>query len=503
LKSFATTPHWARIGSGPHHGIALPLFSLRSHKSSGIGEFYDLFPLIEWCKEVGFDTVQLLPLYDTGEDNSPYNALSSCALDPIYLSLEYLPDRGPLPKELKLLSQTTRVQRREVRRQKMEWLQSYVENHSDLLKLPAYENFVSENRWVQPYALFKRYKEIYGGTYWRDWPVEAQRTAQGEPDPFYALLQFFCHEQMKAVYAHASKHNVFLKGDIPILISPDSADVWASPQWFDTSMAAGAPPDAFTPLGQKWGFPLYNWAAMRKDGYSWWKQRLKSLGTYFHLYRIDHVVGLFRMWGIPLEKKALEGKFFPSDPSLWVEQGRHILEMMIAASPLLPIAEDLGTIPQGVRPLLKELGICSTKLLRWERRWEGDGEFVPYDQYEPFSITTLSTADTETTRLWWKNCPEESIPFAKFKGWKYEREVSKEQLFEILYDSHHTSSRFHINLLHETLALFPELVGTPTEERINVPGTVDETNWSYRFKPSVEEIVEHKGLREALKRLLI
>lgn len=502
--SLPTESHWEKIGTGPHHGIALPLFSLRSHKSAGIGEFDDLLPLIEWCKEVGLDTLQLLPLYDSGDDNSPYNALSSCALDPLYLSLATLPDASPIPEALKRLSHTPRLQREEVRRHKMEWLRLYVARHlASFLKSRDYAAFLAENPWVHSYTLFKTYKQKYGGTYWRDWPLEAQTPNGKAGDPFYSVLQFLCHEQMSRVRLHATQHHVFLKGDIPILLSPDSVDVWANPQWFDTSLAAGAPPDDFNPLGQKWGFPLYNWDAMKRDHYSWWRQRLKIASHYFHLYRIDHVVGLFRIWGIPLGKEALQGKFVPSDPSLWASQGREILQMMIDASPLLPIAEDLGTIPDMVRPLLKELGISSTKLIRWQRSWDGDQSFLPYDQYEPFSVTTLSTADTETTRLWWRDCPEESIPFAHFKGWNYERELTRDQLFSILYDSHHTSSRFHINLLHETLALFPELVGSPEEERINVPGTVNQINWSYRFKPSVEELVEHPGLREAIRNLAL
>ena len=220
--------------------------------------------------------------------------------------------------------------------------------------------------------------------------------------------------------------------------------------------------------------------------------------------RIDHVVGFFRIWGIPEEKKASEGSFFPPDPSLWPAQGREILSMMIDSSPLLPMAEDLGTIPKEVYPVLRDLGICSTKVIRWQRRWDSDKSYIPYSEYDPLSLTTLATPDSDTLSGWWKKFPDEAIPFAHFKQWPYRSDLTKEQRFAILRDAHHTPSYFHINLLQEYLSFFPDLVSTnPDDERINVPGTLLPTNWTYRFRPSVEELLANQPLAETIREILL
>ena len=364
----------------------------------------------------------------------------------------------------------------------------------------------SKGNNVQQYQV---YKEKYQQAPWMHWP-EAARSCTPEfaedlqsAVDFYSFLQYLSFQQMEAVHRYAATRGVLLLGDLPILVSPDSVDVWAKPHLFNLQFDAGAPPDYYNRLGQRWGFPIYNWDAMRTDQFQWWKERLRAIGTYADLYRIDHVVGYFRIWAIPKDKEPQEGHFFPPHPSDWPKQGREILEMMLTSSPLLPIAEDLGTIPKEVRISLKELGICSTKVMRWERSWEEDGNFTPYNQYDPLSLTTVSTPDSETLTLWWQKFPEEASAFAKFKQWHYTPELSLDHRKQILRDSHHTPSYFHINLLQETLALFPELIWpNPEDERINTPGTQLPTNWTYRFKPYVEEIISHPELAEAFQQLI-
>jgi 4-alpha-glucanotransferase len=492
-----TAAQWAPIGLKPHHGIALPLSALHSKKSCGIGEFHDLIPLIDWCHSIGFDTIQLLPLNDTGADPSPYNPISSCALDPIYLSLADLPGGDSLAPFQPFL-QEQRLNFQAIKAQKITWLTRYFNAHFlTLVSTDDYQNFLRSHPWLSTYALFKAYKDRYDGKPWKDWPLRL-------PDPdqdlrpatdFHTFLQYLCFTQMARVRAHATKQGVFLMGDVPILPSPDSADVWGYKELFDLSLQAGAPPDYYNPLGQKWGFPLYDWETMRHTHFAWWKQRLHTLEELYHIYRLDHVVGYFRIWAIPDDQKASEGHFVPQDPSIWPDHGREILSTFIDASSLLPIAEDLGTIPKEVPPILKELGICSTKVLRWERNWKGDKSFIPYDQYEPLSITTVSTLDSDTLTLWWKKYPEEAAAFARFKHWAYQPELTHDQRLAILYDSHHTPSLFHINLLQETLALFPELIWpNPEDERINIPGSILPKNWTYRFRPSLEEILNHREM---------
>lgn len=484
-----------------HHGICVPLTAIHSKKSCGVGEFFDLIPLIDWAKNVGLDCIQLLPLNDSGNDVSPYNALSSCALDPVYLSLHEL---GPVDL-FQAFRSLERIAFLDVKRQKLRWLHAYFEQtFAALSQTPEYKAFLQEHTWLKSYALFKTLKDEYGGKSWQEWPTELQNpdTVPPRNTDFHQFVQYHCFAQMEKVRAYADKRGVKLKGDIPILLSPDSVDVWAERHLFRLDLVAGAPPDLYNALGQKWGFPLFNWDALRATQFAWWKRRLKVAGHCFHIYRIDHVVGFFRIWAIPKNKKAIDGFFIPEDHNLWPAQGREILEMLLKASPLTPIAEDLGVIPPEVPIILKELGICGTKVVRWQRHWHGDKSFIPYDQYEPLSLTTVSTPDMDPLSLWWKKAPDEAIAFAHFKNWSYDGTLSSEHLFELLYDAHHTPSHYHINMLQEYLRLFPELSWPNLEDdRINVPGTLLPTNWTFRYRPSLEEMLEHQGLNVAMRKI--
>lgn len=491
--------HWEKIGLHSHHGICVPLFSLRTKKSCGIGEFSDLILLIDWCKSLKLDCIQLLPINDTGPDSSPYNPLSSCALDPVYLSLVDLGVDGL--DELRALNERSHLRKQEVLTKKLELLRKHFS--ATFSNEGPYQQFVQQNPWVHTYALFKALKEQFEGKNWSEWPSQYPKPDQAKID-FYIFLQFHCFEQMEKIRAHATSQGVFIQGDVPILLSPDSADVWAERDLFRLDLSAGAPPDYYNPHGQGWGFPLFQWDEMRRTHFSWWHRRLQVAERLFHIYRIDHVVGFFRIWAIPNGKKPTEGSFVPQDRSVWAVQGKELLEMMLKATTMLPIAEDLGTIPSEVYPVLKDLGICGTKVMRWQRSWNTDKSYIPFNQYEPFSMTTVSTPDMYPLEAWWQRAPAESIPFAEFMHWSYHPILSAKQRLEILHAAHHTSSFFHINLLQEYLALFPEFVyPNPEEERINWPGTTLPTNWTYRLRPFLEEIVVHKGLAEALTKILV
>ncbi len=503
-----------------HHGIDIPLFSIRTANSSGIGEFLDLLPLIDWCAQIGMDTIQILPIYDSGNDPSPYNALSSCALNPLYLSLRSLPYLEEYPhlqkklEELQPFNHTQRVCYRDLLPLKMHWLRAYFDLIGpSLIRSSAFRSFIDQHAWVETYALFKVLKEQCEGRPWQEWPQDLKHLskqayrllidAEWVEICFYIALQYLCYRQMHQVKEYAAAKQMLLMGDIPILISPDSADVWHEPDLFDLTLSAGAPPDAYNKAGQDWGFPLFHWELMKKTHYHWWKTRLACADTLYDFYRLDHAVGFFRIWGIPLGSPPKEGMFIPEDKMLWIPQGKAILEMMLKASSMQPIAEDLGTVPDEVRATLRELGICGTKVIRWERNWEGDREFIPFEDYPRLSLTCVSTHDTETLQLWWQRETEEAKAFARFKRWHYAPLLSKDQRKELLYDSHHTPSLFHINLLQEYLALFPELVWpSPEEERINIPGTLLPTNWTYRFRISLEELAAHPALKTTLRSLI-
>jgi 4-alpha-glucanotransferase len=515
-----TGRQWKRIGIRPHYGIDIHLSALRTKEGSGIGEFLDLIPLIDWCKELQMDVIQLLPLNDTGSDPSPYNALSSCALNPIFLSLHELPyiqnDPELLKKleELSPLNASNRILYNDVQSHKISFLHAYFDRYgAKVTKSKDFILFVSKNSWLDAYALFKVLKDKLGQNNFFTWPNELKYPSKKEFESltkkyakemtFYFFLQYLCFSQLSSVKQYAKKNKILLKGDIPILISPDSADVWHYPEIFNLDFSAGAPPDFYNPEGQYWGFPIFNWQAMKKNKYHWWKQRLKYANHFYDLYRLDHVIGFFRLWAIPAHHSSKEGKFIPGDENLWAPQGREILETLVASSSMLPIAEDLGVIPPIVRSILQDLGICGTKVMRWERMWNEDKRFIPIQNYPPISLTCVSTHDSTTLALWWKESPDEAKDYAAFKEWTYTPELSFSQRFHILRESNESPSLFHINLLQEYLALLPEFVWPSLDdERINIPGKITPNNWTYRFRLSLEEMSSHKTLTEEIRKTL-
>ncbi len=520
LKTSPTLKHWNSIGVKPHHGINIPLFSIHTKHTCGIGEFYDLVPLVDWCQELGLDVIQLLPINDCGSDPSPYNSISAYAINPIYLSLSYLPhvNKHTSLKEklsaLQHLTKTPRVAFHEVKIHKTTWLHEYFSLVApEIMKTQHFMDFCAENGWVEPYALYKVLKDHTEQYAWSTWPREYKSPTHEEYDKliednfedisFYVIIQYLCFKQLSDVKKYANEKGVFLKGDIPILISPDSCDVWHEPELFDMTVAAGAPPDAYNENGQHWGFPLYKWDLLRETNFAWWRQRLKAASPLYNIYRVDHINGFFRIWAIPPDNTPIDGHFVPKDEIEWAAQGKELLEMILDSSPLFPIVEDLGTPVPVVRATLNKLCVCATRVMRWERQGKENREFIPLNEYNPFSMTTVSTHDSEPLSLWWRDRKDEAKLYCKHKGWSYSPEITNDQLKEILWESHHTSSLFHINLLGEYLALFPEMVWPKLEdERINTPGIMQPSNWTYRFRLSLEEITSNEKLKEAVREVV-
>lgn len=512
LSSSLSGPAWQTIGIKHHHGINLPLFSLHTKNSCGIGEYLDLKPVIDWCKTIGFDIIQILPINDTGPEPSPYSAISAFALNPLHLSLSALAgvkvheDLQVMIAELQQLTKTQRIDYPLLHKKRDEFLHLYYQyTYAKESQTEEFLNFVQENEWLQSYCLFKTVKIIRSWQPWEQWPQALRDPCPTDLNrllneyrtqiPYHTYLQFLCFQQLREVRQYAERNHIFLKGDIPILISKESADVWFHRNLFLLNQTAGAPPDMYAKEGQNWQFPLYNWPEMEKQHYQWWIKRLNLASQLYDLFRIDHVVGFFRMWSIPVGKKGNEGKFYPEEEKLWNELGTKNLSSMLQNCLMLPIGEDLGIVPPSVKLCLKKLGICGTKVMRWERNWEGDKSFIEIKDYIPESMTTVSTHDSETLKQWWKNQSEEAKEYALSKKWEYQPELNQEQNLEILKDSHHSNSLFHINLLNEYLVLVPQMTWPNLEdERINDPGILSDKNWTYRFRPSFEEIAQSKEL---------
>jgi 4-alpha-glucanotransferase len=510
---------WKKIGIHPHHGIAVPLFSLHTKESGGIGEFLDLIPLIKWCASLGFDVIQLLPLNDTGHTTSPYSAITAFGLNPIHISLKGLPhselcsDLTSDLLKLQKLNTTQRIDYKKVYKGKEAFLRAYYKKVSHLMtSTEEYTSFLEENKWLNEYALFKTLKVKNNYKSWEEWEenerhlekevrLSLEKTHEKEIE-YHIFLQYIAFSQMKRVKKEADHYGVLLKGDIPILIGRDSADIWFHKNLFLMEYDAGSPPDTLFKEGQNWSFPVYNWQEHKKDHFKWWKERLKVAQNFYHIYRLDHIVGFYRIFAIPKGETAKNGFFLPKDKNEWVPQGKEILEALLKNCDMFPIGEDLPPDGQAAISLsLKSFGICIMAIMRWQK-YE-DGEFIDPKSYDPLTMVTVSTHDHDTLSMWWENHPEEAKKFCHFMKWNYTYELSKEHLRQILSLSHKAASLFHVNLLNEYLKLIPHFTWeNPKDERINVPGTISDKNWTYRFRPSIEEIEENESLKLEIKQLL-
>lgn len=314
-------------------GTAVPVFSLRTEESFGTGEFNDIRKLADWAAATGQKVIQLLPVNDTTmtgtwADSYPYRAVSIYALHPQFI---HLPDAGvetdeeyrALQKELDALPG---VDYERVNTEKDRLLRkAFLSGWRRTCATKDFKRFFRENlHWLMPYAAFRILTRKYGTacfTKWREYAVYDAEKVSGLLEKekrefnYHCFVQFHLHLQLKAARDYAHGLGVYLKGDLPIGISPDSADAWASPELFHLDSAAGAPPDAFAAKGQNWGLPTYNWERMAQDGYSWWKARMKNMEQYFDAFRIDHILGFFRIWEIPLGAgSGLLGHFSPALP---------------------------------------------------------------------------------------------------------------------------------------------------------------------------------------------
>lgn len=314
-------------------GVAVPVFALRSEDSFGIGEFHDIKKLVDWAAATGQSVIQLLPVNDTKmtgtwQDSYPYNANSTFALHPQFI---HLPDAGvrndkayrDLRDELNSFRQTDYEK---VNDEKTRLLRKAYDSLGDkVMASDDYKAFFKENEsWLLPYSVFCCLRDETGTVDFSKWGKMAKFSAKKVAEyasshkkevGFHYYEQYWADAQLKDAVAYAHSKGVALKGDLPIGISRTSVDAWAYPELYHLDSQAGAPPDAFSVDGQNWGFPTYNWEKMAEDGFSWWKMRMKKMSHYFDAFRIDHILGFFRIWEIPVPyKSGLMGHFSPALP---------------------------------------------------------------------------------------------------------------------------------------------------------------------------------------------
>ncbi len=427
-------------------GVLMPLFSLRREGDSGIGDLAALAEWIDWAAAHGVGFLQLLPVNALGEDDapSPYSAISSVALEPLYLTLERIPGMPlPLPPYPEDLPATQWPGGRDlvdygrVRRYKRDLFRAAWKNFKTDPDLAEQRRecehwCAGQGAWLQDYATFCVASAGFGTIAWWLWPEQntdiIRRIVWDNDDSrdllhYHQWLQWLCAQQWAEVRAHADERGVLLMGDVPIGISVASADVFFERYLFDMDWSGGAPAegnfadDPFTAKwGQNWGIPLYRWDVMERDGFAWWGRRIRKLTEVFAMYRIDHVLGFYRIYAFPwmpernpefLELTADEaaarcggrrpgfrprGDWTEDDRRKNLMQGDHLLTQLLKAAPSARvIGEDLGCVPDYVRPDLSRLRIAGFKIPHWEI--DGQQNIIKGSTYNPCSFATYATHD--------------------------------------------------------------------------------------------------------------
>lgn len=410
-----TADKWRRIGTKRRAGVAVPLYSVYSAESTGIGELTDIKLLAEWCIATGISIIQLLPLNDVGGDFAPYNSVSSFAIDPMYLTLKdilhadvilFLQDLERMKKKYK--PHFRRVNYK-IKQAKIDLLwEIYKSTRTD--DIAEFISYKTGNAyWLNDYAVYKVISEQYPGAGWQNWEaglknrdlntIDSFQKINFERIEFHKWMQWQLYEQLKEVKQFLEFRNILLLGDLPFLVSRESADVWSHPAYFMLQLSSGAPPDMYFAMGQKWGMPPYEWNNIANDGFVYVKEKLKYAENFYDMYRIDHFVGLFRVWVSPVDDYTTPGSYMPKEEYLWEPHGRRIIEEMVNASVMLPCAEDLGTVPGCSFHVLYEYGIPGIDFQRYYKNQSG---FRPPHEYRLNSAAVCSTHDSSFWVNWWQ-----------------------------------------------------------------------------------------------------
>ena len=542
-------------------GVLVPLFALRGENDLGIGDVAALREFIDWIAGIGFKLIQLLPINETGSDNSPYNAISAMAIEPATLHLAPNSPRELTHEDFDEVFGSfdapgfrgDGVKYRLVKKLKRRLLENAFANFSakaDEDRRAAFGKFCEEEaEWLPDYTLFRTLMEVNGDSpAWDRWPAQCQSIERAriwlrdlpperqknivERQAFFSFVQWIAYEQWRETKSYAEAHGVALMGDIPFGVSYYSADVFARPDEFMLEWSGGAPPephfkdDLFTQKwGQNWGIPLYRWDRMCANNLKWWRKRVCAVRRIFHLFRIDHVQGFYRIYAFPWRPRKNKD-FLPLDQNQMLKMtdgrtphfvprndetpenreanksdGEKYLRIVLEeAGTSRVIGEDLGVVPDYVRPNLRVLGIAGFKIPQWEAR---DGEIVPGEEYERLSVATYATHDHKPIRALWEEAlarstatSEQSLSelekIARFAGLdpKIEELNFEKDLYSAIMEALFKSNAWiAIVMITDLLA---------REYRFNVPGTKTKWNWTRRTRRSVAQL---RASRKERKRM--
>jgi 4-alpha-glucanotransferase len=490
-------------------GLTIPLFSIRpaGGRGWGVGEIPDLVPFAAWASRAGFSVIQILPVNEpAGGQNSPYAARTAFALDPVYISLGDVPDfqaaggLDALPPRLRARLEAARTASsvdwetvRTVKTAALELAYRHFVRHEQetgSARAAELEAFAQAERdWLDDYALFAVLHDEQGSVSWLDWApplryrepvaVDAARVRHAVRIDEKRYIQWQADRQWHAARRAAAEAGVELMGDLPFLVAGDSADIWARAHEFRLDARVGVPPDAFSEEGQDWGLPVFRWDVIAAGDFTWMRERARRAAELFGLFRVDHVVGLYRTFYRPgLQPSAGPGRFTPEREEDQLKLGERVLAILDGRDEGQRgrvIAEDLGVVPDFVRASLNRLEIPGYRVLRWEKDVT---VFRDPASWPAVSVATTGTHDTEAVAEWYDALSaEERRAFLELPGLEPLRARSPERFDDEVRDA--ILACVYASASDLALVPYQDLFGA--RDRVNVPGTVTAENWTYRM----------------------